>query len=220
MGIRIVINTCVLCLAFNSNGRAQINFFTTVGLAERITPVYTGGIQFSTSSLAVRYNEHKQLTGNGIGISMGFNDHTTGIVLEYGQTYRYDHVYYQNEILMINLQMDNKSIDKFILDHHLFITKYFKKGSFYFGPTMGFSLMNNGASYSYLTSTIIQNDTAYWIRTDDFAYKALSLGFSCQAKNILFKMTGYFSGQTHFMEANEFILPEISVRYYLKLCRL
>lgn len=190
------------------NDRKSLQFL--VGTEYRITPIYNSSIS-SLSELSTFTNMDAQ--NSGIALNFGLEyEIVRNLGVGFSNSFRYDMVIARRP------EGDNKinvgAIDyKLIVDHHLYLTYYYKlfpKGDVF--VSAGMSLLNTNTDFSI--KEIDEYGEGFYISDFSFFANRISIGFQFSKSRVYLGMN--LSRTTdYFDETTSFIIPHIGFTYNL-----
>lgn len=198
-------------------------FSIQIGTEYRITPIYPDRVEY-ISKPGVFYNLDQQLSGTSVNYVLKYLSKKK-FEIGFSQSFRYDHIYYKSSFSNIipntnYPEAENESVNDWIIDHHLYVGKYFKLFKKEFFVRGGISMMNRGTNYSvtYLYSKDDKGGYTYMVDQLNFNFFALNLNTGFTFNKYELGLGAYFipGAGANFEDERNIIVPYFKFSYQLK----
>lgn len=185
----------------------------------RITPVYLDGdLGLLTGNDILKptfYAQDEQLSGTAMGFEIGYWFQKIDLTLIFSQSFRYDHIYFDNNMFDVSKNSAIQSVNDFITDYHFIIAKSFRfKNAHIFNFRVGYSYMNRGTAFAYTEQTgEFEGQPIYTTSHTDFHISAFNAGVGYKKQRWGLTLGSYITDKHKFNQPSQLLIPYIKLGY-------
>ena len=180
-------------------------FFLTTGLGYRVVPFDLNmKHQPGFIIMPVYYDRDEQINGLAFNIGLQYYLVKPKLGFEYGNSFRYDLLYLQND----GISSYEKRV--WTTDFHFSIYKYFSLKKNQLKTGIGYSALNNGSVYVF-------GDDPSMLSYDNFHFSSFNVITGYQLNQLSFDLVSRFTTQHRYWSADQMYIPELRITYALPL---
>ncbi len=185
----------------------------------RITPVYLEGFSGTMDGgdglTPVFYAQDEQLSGTAMGFEVGYSFRKINLSLIFSQSFRYDHIYFEQNTFAASGNSAVKSVNDFITDYHFILEKSFRiKNDHILSIRAGYALMNRGTAYALSEqSSEFGGQANYTVSHRDFHVSAFNAGVGYRKNKWNLALGGYFTDKHKYNQPSQLLIPYIKLGY-------
>lgn len=204
-----------------SQTKNGFSFDFSLGIEERITPIYPNGAVPGGFAIPVYYDEQNQITGSSVNSMLGLRLRRFKLSIEFCHTIRYDHIYYESGFNNLSLQANgfttSKSVKGFLSDYNFCLRKYFEYRNSNPYLMIGFALMNVGSEYA-LTEQLdsVLGLPVYITSSRNFTFTSLDFAIGMIYKKFDVAIKAYYTGETKYNDPSNLIIPAFQLGYFIR----
>lgn len=195
--------------------KIKFNVFTEY----RITPVYLDGyLGLLTGNDILKptfYAQDEQLSGTAMGFEVGYWFRKIDMSLIFSQSFRYDHIYFENNMFDVSKNSAIQSVNDFITDYHFIIEKSFRfKNAHTLNFRVGYSYMNRGTAFALTEQTgEFEGQPIYTTSESNFHISAFNTGIGYEKMRWSLTLGSYITDKHKFNQPSPLLIPYIKLGY-------
>lgn len=188
-------------------------------IEQRITPIYLSGyLGLMTEKdilTPVFYSEDEQLSGTATGYEVGYCFKKINFSLIFSQSFRYDHIYFEENLLKVPDIAVFKSVNGIITDYHFVIEKSFRfKKHNNLNIRIGYSLMNRNTNYAYSEQIgEIEGEPLMHVSASAFDFTAFHFALGYEKNRLGLSLGSYITDEHNYNQPSRLLIPYIKLGY-------